>query len=507
MVGAFYPSLVSHERDKWVFGTGTRNTDRQEPHGFRFILWHDEYKRQAQRERRRKHGQYRVSETQSAILAPYDHAHQMVEFIPSFDKANPGVTPGQLLMTNPNQQKGVLCSSTLSPPLPPNTKNPRYVPEEGRPAVVAPNKGSGKGPKGAKGSKGTHSTSMGGDDPRDYDQPFLTSVPLRVENTVKLAGATCYRSFLIQSGVSFLSGNDKYGERANFEAYARANVGLSRAIGTTIILSPLDMRGLIGLAQVLATLQTGLGLVVTNALGHVRDVNLLRHDVITESQMEAALHGDSIGEYPVPLSLGWLSQSAAGPQVIRLHLILVEAFGSQPPQAQHPCFPGGAFMGLLWGYARDNQRKPVWDIHPEESSDRWFLLHSRKVGGSRPVYKEPSRQRCMWGLRSWMTGWFLTAPCTTFVSLDGHSAVDRRSRSTIWVSSIGSTMQQFTNRCAVVGGHSPGWEWQWTTQVLRFSADLLYPLQSLRCESWQDGCRACRWGGLLPSRRMWAFNV
>ena len=22
-----------------------------------------------------------------------------------------------------------------------------------------------------------------------------------------------------------------------------------------------------------------------------------------------------------------------------------------------------------------------------------------------------------------------------------------------------------------------------------------------------DGCRACRWGGLLPSRRMWAFNV
>ena len=51
------------------------------------------------------------------------------------------------------------------------------------------------------------------------------------------------------------------------EAFTRANVGLSRAIGTTIIVSPLDMAGQPGACIVTAVLQAGLAIVDTTAHG------------------------------------------------------------------------------------------------------------------------------------------------------------------------------------------------------------------------------------------------
>eukprot|EP00438_Fugacium_kawagutii_P012016 Skav225324 [mRNA] locus=scaffold891:259200:261839:- [translate_table: standard] len=368
LVGAFYPSLVSNEGSQWTFGTGVRNTNRQEPHGFRFILWIDEYKRKAQKAR--KKGDPKVVETPAAISAAYEAAHSMVEFIPAYDATNPGLTPGQLIMTNTSQQRGVLSASSLSPPLPHNTRNPRYVPEEERPAVVIPGQSGGKPTKGPKG----HGKGKSNEDRQDFDKLCFTHVPLRVENTVKLAGATCYRSFLVQSGVSFLSGHDQYDDRANFEAYARANVGLSRAIGATIILSPVDMRGLIG----------------------IRAQSYLDENIVTEEAMDKALEGSVIGQYPIPLCLGWLSKGPDGPRVIRLHLILVEAPWFKSPFSQHPCFPGGAFMGLLWGYAQDNQRKPLWEVRPAGHS--WHSVHVRAPGRVPLRYSQPTKAHVMWSL-------------------------------------------------------------------------------------------------------------
>ena len=51
------------------------------------------------------------------------------------------------------------------------------------------------------------------------------------------------------------------------EAFTRANVGLSRAIGTTIIVSPLDMAGQPGACIVTAVLQAGFAIVDTTAYG------------------------------------------------------------------------------------------------------------------------------------------------------------------------------------------------------------------------------------------------
>lgn len=176
---------------------------------------------------------------------------------------------------------------------------------------------------------------------------YFAHVPLKVENTVKLAGATCYRCFLIQSGVSFLSGSDDYADDANFEAKARANVGLSRAIGSTIIVSPVDMRSLIGMAQVLAALQIGVGRVDTNSL--VAKWDCLVCGITSDEAMRQALLGDARGSFPLPLAVAWVSKCPLRHHARRLHLVLVEARNFQPSVAEHPAFPGGSFIGLLWG--------------------------------------------------------------------------------------------------------------------------------------------------------------
>lgn len=81
-------------------------------------------------------------------------------------------------------------------------------------------------------------------------QPHLTPVPHRIENTVKPAGSTCYRSFLIQSGASFPSGNDNYA--------AQRKIILRRipeAMSGSLIVSPVGLRGFIGVVQAIGAVQ------------------------------------------------------------------------------------------------------------------------------------------------------------------------------------------------------------------------------------------------------------
>ena len=109
--------------------------------------------------------------------------------------------------------------------------------------------------------------------------PQLTEVPTRLETVVKLSGSTCYRAMVIQDACGFLSGR-RYRQESKRqqsdtqlrtaavkrrEAFTRANVGLSRAIGTTIIVSPLDMAGQPGACIVTAVLQAGFAIVDTTA--------------------------------------------------------------------------------------------------------------------------------------------------------------------------------------------------------------------------------------------------
>lgn len=55
--------------------------------------------------------------------------------------------------------------------------------------------------------------------------------------------------------------------------------------------------------------------------------------------------------------------------------MLVEARNLQPRQRSHWRFPGGEFTGLLWGYGKDNDRRPLWEVRPGERHEGSYLLH------------------------------------------------------------------------------------------------------------------------------------
>lgn len=241
-----------------------------------------------------------------------------------------------------------------------------------------PHKGVGKiSRKGKQHGKSPPRPEDGLSRPASTLLPYLTHVPFRVENTVKLAGATCYHSFLIQSAAGFLTGQSYYSEEDNFEAYARANVGLSRAIGATVIVSPPDMRGLIGMAQILATIQSGIGYIYTHAAGCLWQHSALDTEIAQESDMQARLAGNTILHDPLPLAMGWASCSNLGLQVLRLHLMLVETWQRIKYGHTHWCFPGGCFQGLVWAYGADNNRDALWEVHPHpDHVHQCYLIHT-----------------------------------------------------------------------------------------------------------------------------------
>ena len=82
---------------------------------------------------------------------------------------------------------------------------------------------------------------------------------LRVTTTSSAAGATARIAVIVQTGCGFLSGGRRGASVDDREdCYGRATVALTRAIQHTYILSPLDMAGMIGMAQTLAVYHYGI---------------------------------------------------------------------------------------------------------------------------------------------------------------------------------------------------------------------------------------------------------
>ena len=81
---------------------------------------------------------------------------------------------------------------------------------------------------------------------------------LRVTTTSSAAGATARIAVIVQTGCGFLSGGRRGASADDREdCYGRATVALTRAIQHTYIVSPLDMSGMIGMAQTLAVYHYG----------------------------------------------------------------------------------------------------------------------------------------------------------------------------------------------------------------------------------------------------------
>ena len=81
---------------------------------------------------------------------------------------------------------------------------------------------------------------------------------LRVTTTSSAAGATARIAVIVQTGCGFLSGGRRGASADDREdCYGRATVALTRAIQHTYVVSPLDMSGMIGMAQTLAVYHYG----------------------------------------------------------------------------------------------------------------------------------------------------------------------------------------------------------------------------------------------------------
>jgi hypothetical protein len=84
---------------------------------------------------------------------------------------------------------------------------------------------------------------------------------LRVETIANSAGGTAAVAMVAQPSTGFLNGRlnpDGSPTEDTEDCLGRITVGLTRAKSLTLVVSPLDMMGLIGMAQVLATLAYGL---------------------------------------------------------------------------------------------------------------------------------------------------------------------------------------------------------------------------------------------------------
>ena len=81
---------------------------------------------------------------------------------------------------------------------------------------------------------------------------------LRITTTSSAAGSTARIAVIVQTGCGFLSGGRRGASADDREdCYGRATVALTRAIQHTYIVSPLDMSGVVGMAQTLAVYHYG----------------------------------------------------------------------------------------------------------------------------------------------------------------------------------------------------------------------------------------------------------
>ena len=81
---------------------------------------------------------------------------------------------------------------------------------------------------------------------------------MRVSTTSSSAGATSRIAVIVQTGCGFLSGGRRGATPDDKEdCYGRATVAFTRTIEHTYIISPLDMAGLIGMAQTLGVYHYG----------------------------------------------------------------------------------------------------------------------------------------------------------------------------------------------------------------------------------------------------------
>ena len=196
---------------------------------------------------------------------------------------------------------------------------------------------------------------------------------LRIATTSSAAGATARIAVIVQTGCGFLSGGRRGASLDDREdCYGRATVALTRAIQHTYIVSPLDMAGMIGMAQTLAMYHYGYH---TLKAGQIQ----FHGPAIVPSDTAAVLDWGldipftSLDKPPLAItmivtvngerSLRRYRLVIAQKSKLRLTPEVLATFASQGRDHRLTAsgfFPCSIDREYLYGYAADGYRSPLW---------------------------------------------------------------------------------------------------------------------------------------------------
>ena len=196
---------------------------------------------------------------------------------------------------------------------------------------------------------------------------------LRITTTSSAAGATARIAVIVQTGCGFLSGGRRGASADDREdCFGRATVALTRAIQHTYIVSPLDMSGMIGMAQTLAVYHYGYYTLKAGQI-HSRESAICPSDAAAVLEWNLDVPFTSLDKPPLAIamivtingehSLRRYRLVIAQKSKLRLAPEVLATFASHGRDHRLTAsgfFPCSIDREYLYGYAADGYRSPLW---------------------------------------------------------------------------------------------------------------------------------------------------
>ena len=225
---------------------------------------------------------------------------------------------------------------------------------------------------------------------------------LRIATTSSAAGATARIAVVVQTGCGFLSGGRRGATAEDKEdCFGRATVALTRAIQHTYIVSPVDMAGLIGMAQTLAVYHYGYYTLKDRTV-QFHEPKHVPSDA--EAVLEWGLDTPFSSQDKPPLAIAMVVTVNGARSLKRFRLVIAQksklrltqevtaALASQSRDHRLTAssfFPCSIDREYLYGYAGDGYRSPLWLCASHNGSP--VLVH--RLRGSKMYFHQATKDR------------------------------------------------------------------------------------------------------------------